>query len=100
MGLLHQAVDGYLKLVRLPIDAATRLLPGNGDGPRAEAAIVAMGAIMPEVLAAADQLESLGVRTGVVCLTSPDLVFRSLQQRGRLSRGAGSDILDLLFQQR
>jgi hypothetical protein len=28
------AVDGYLKLVRLPLDGAIRLLPGNGTGPR------------------------------------------------------------------
>ena len=27
------AVDGYLKLVRLPLDGAIHLLPGNGTGP-------------------------------------------------------------------
>ena len=33
----------------------------------------------------------------MVCLTSPDLVFRSLQQRGRRTDAGGSGILDLLF---
>jgi pyruvate dehydrogenase E1 component len=37
---------------------------------------------MPEVLAARSRLADLGVTAGVVCLTSPDLVFRALQARG------------------
>lgn len=52
--------------------------------------LVGVGAIMPEVLQAARALEEQGVRAGVVCLTSPDLVFRSAQ-------GDGSDIADALF---
>jgi pyruvate dehydrogenase E1 component len=36
------------------------------------------------------------VSAGVVCLTSPDLLFRSFQQRGTLEGGAGG-ILDQLF---
>ncbi|MFI7587364.1 transketolase-like TK C-terminal-containing protein [Spongisporangium articulatum] len=44
--------------------------------------LVGVGAIMPEVLAAADLLAAEGVRAGVVCLTSPDLVFRSFQAGG------------------
>jgi pyruvate dehydrogenase E1 component len=52
---------------------------------------------MPEVLEAADVLGRLGVKAGVVCLTSPDLVFRSLQQRGHKDVGTGSGIIDLLF---
>nr|WP_243731821.1 pyruvate dehydrogenase [Nocardioides ochotonae] len=58
--------------------------------------LVGMGAIMPEVLAAAALLEELGVVTGVVCLTSADLVFRSFQQRGR-REPLGGGILDTLL---
>ena len=58
--------------------------------------LVGMGAIMPEVLAAATLLEDLGVVTGVVCLTSADLVFRSFQQRGR-REPSGGGILDTLL---
>jgi pyruvate dehydrogenase E1 component len=55
-----------------------------------------MGAIMPEVLAAADELEEAGIAADVVCLTSADLVFRALQARQGL--GDGDDaILDELF---
>ncbi len=59
--------------------------------------LVGVGAIMPEVLAAADLLSAQGIPAGVVCLTSPDLVFRSLQQRGRRESGVGSAIIDELF---
>ena len=58
---------------------------------------VGVGAIMPEVLAAADAIDALGLVAGVVCLTSPDLVFRSLQQRGTRSDGVGGGIIDELF---
>ena len=45
--------------------------------PRAEqVTLVGVGAMMPEALAAAELLASAGVTAGVVCLTSPDLVFR------------------------
>lgn len=59
--------------------------------------LVGVGAIMPEVLAAADRLVDLGVRAGVVCLTSPDLVFRSLQARHRRDSTSRSAIVDELF---
>ena len=56
---------------------------------------------MPEVIEAARVLADHGVTAGVVCLTSPDLVFRSFQGRGRRdaggTEGAGSDILSELF---
>ncbi|WP_418061258.1 transketolase-like TK C-terminal-containing protein [Pimelobacter simplex] len=59
--------------------------------------LVGVGAIMPEVLAAADALATQGVRAGVVCLTSPDLVFRSFHQRGRVGATSGDDIAGALF---
>ena len=51
---------------------------------------------MPEVLAAADGLAGGGVESDVVCLTSPDLVFRALQARQGLAEG-DDRILDELF---
>jgi hypothetical protein len=35
----RRAVDGYLKLVRVPLDGAIRLLPGNGSGAKPAARI-------------------------------------------------------------
>ncbi len=43
--------------------------------------LVGVGAIMPECLAAAETLTAAGVGVDVVCLTSPDLIFRALQAR-------------------
>ncbi|MGV1034203.1 MAG: transketolase-like TK C-terminal-containing protein [Microbacteriaceae bacterium] len=59
--------------------------------------LVGVGAILPEVIAAATALRSQGVRASVVVLTSPDLVFRSFQQQGRREIGIGSDIAEQLF---
>ena len=78
---------------RQAIAGGYRLRSSAGD----ELTLVGVGAVMPEVVAAADALAGLGVSAGVVCLTSPDLVFRSLQQRGsRKPMGAGA-IVDELF---
>ena len=59
--------------------------------------LVGVGAIMPEVIRAAEVLEEDGnLGADVVCLTSADLVFRALQARQGL--GAGEYwILDTLF---
>jgi pyruvate dehydrogenase E1 component len=43
--------------------------------------LVGMGAVMPEVIGAAEILEQSGMAVDVVCLTSADLVFRALQAR-------------------
>jgi len=59
--------------------------------------LVGVGAAMPEVVAAADRLEGLGIAAGVVCLTSPELVFGALQARDDLGAGGSSAILDVLF---
>jgi pyruvate dehydrogenase E1 component len=58
--------------------------------------LVGVGAMMPEVLAAADALTSANVACDVICLTSADLVFRALQARQGLQAGDAS-ILDELF---
>ena len=58
--------------------------------------LAGMGAVMPEVLAAADELEAAGIAADVVCLTSPDLVFRALQARHGLGEGDDAILDELL----
>ncbi len=58
--------------------------------------LVGVGSVVPEVLGAADQLSRVGVPNDVICLTSPDLVFRALRSRQGF-RPAPEDVLDDLF---
>ena len=58
--------------------------------------LVGMGAIMPELLGAADELTAAGIAVDAVCLTSPDLIFRALQTRQGLYDGEDA-VLDELF---
>jgi pyruvate dehydrogenase E1 component len=85
-------------LAAVPEDAAARearrrdALAGgyrlrDGDG----VTIVGVGALMPEALEAAAELDA-----EVVCLTSPSLVFRALQARAGLQEGDPA-ILERLF---
>lgn len=69
------------------------------DHPASEDAVtlVGVGAMMTEVLDAAERLESLGIRAGVVCLTSPSKIFRAVQERTRVSPSPRSAIADELF---
>ncbi|MEB8338173.1 transketolase-like TK C-terminal-containing protein [Streptomyces endophyticus] len=60
--------------------------------------LAAMGAAVPDALAAADRLAALGHGADVVCVTSPDLLFRACQAR----RGQGRErdqqwVLDQVF---
>ncbi|WP_413336745.1 transketolase-like TK C-terminal-containing protein [Brevibacterium sp. GP-SGM9] len=68
--------------------------------------LVGMGALMTEVLAAADRLEELGVPAEVICVTSPGLLYRALQSKqrrapagevGTASAAESSWILDQVF---
>jgi pyruvate dehydrogenase E1 component len=107
--------SAYFRLSTRPIDQTLAALPSDQavrdqrrqdvvDGgyrlrvsPRAaQVTVCAVGSIVVEALAAADELESSGIATDVVCLTSPDLVFRALEARQGL-RGGSSQILDRLF---
>ena len=49
--------------------------------------IAAMGAVVPEALAAAERLEAAGAPADVVCVTGPGLVFRALRARRGLQPG-------------
>ena len=93
-------------LAAVPTDAAARerrrrhvvaggyLLRRAGTAPAVT--IAAMGATVPEALAAADRLADLGHLADVVCVTSPGLLFDAVQARG--GRGDGESwILDAAF---
>ncbi|KHL15163.1 UNVERIFIED_CONTAM: pyruvate dehydrogenase [Mumia flava] len=58
--------------------------------------IAAMGAMMPEALAAAERLEAGGTAVDVVCVTSPGLLFDAVQARAG-SGDAPTWVLDAAF---
>ncbi|HWD11055.1 MAG TPA: pyruvate dehydrogenase [Solirubrobacteraceae bacterium] len=117
LGRLGRAdgTSAYLRLSTRPLDQALAAVPDGGaereerrrqvlaggyrlrESPSAPAVtLVGVGAIMPELLAAADELTAAGVAADAVCLTSPDLLFRALQARRGLQDGAYA-VLDELF---
>jgi pyruvate dehydrogenase E1 component len=93
--------SAYFRLSTRPIDQALageaaredvlaggyRLRPRDG----AKVTIAAMGALVPEALAAAEEIDA-----DVVCITSADLLFRAFQARAGLGEGDPA-ILDRLF---
>lgn len=113
--------SAYLRLSTRPVDQALAAVPDDAAGRegrrrlavaggyplrraagRPDVCLVGVGAVLPEVLAAADALGADGVAVDVVCLTSPDLVWRAWQGRrglptgGRPDPGAGA-VLDELW---
>ncbi len=107
--------SSYFRLTTRPIDQALAAVPEDPierDARRRQAlaggyllraapsvpsvTVVAVGAMVPEAIAAGDELEQAGVPCDVVCLTSADLVFRALQARQGLADG-GYGILEQLF---
>ena len=92
-------------LAAVPIDPAVRerrrrhAVAGAYALRRVENAVVTlvgMGAIMPEVIAAADRLQELGVAADIVCVTSADRLYRALRARTGLGDGDAA-ILDQAF---
>jgi pyruvate dehydrogenase E1 component len=117
LGRLGQpgGTSAYFRLTTRPVDQALAALPEDPErrerrrlsvlagGYRAreclvtpKVCLVGMGAVMPEVLAAASVLAEDGVACDVICLTSADLVFRAVQARQGLTSGA-TDVLEMLF---
>ncbi|WP_445397272.1 transketolase-like TK C-terminal-containing protein [Streptomyces sp. LE64] len=106
--------SAYLRLSTRPVDQTLAAVPTDpaarerrrrqvvaGAYPllRREApavTIAVMGALVPEALAAAGRLAALGIPADVVCVTSPDLLFRALQARRGLTEGPHG-ILDQVF---
>jgi pyruvate dehydrogenase E1 component len=107
--------SAYLRLSTRPVDQTLAAVPADPAARerrrrqvvaggylirRAEAApdvtIAAMGVLLPEALAAAQRLAASGTAADVVCVTSPDLLFRAL--RARQGHGdSPSWILDQAF---
>lgn len=106
--------SAYLRLSTRPVDQTLAAVPADPaarerrrrqvvaggyplrrvEGPRLT--VAAMGAVLPEALAAADRLTGLGVATDVVCVTSPGLLFDAVQARA--GRGPGESwILDAVL---
>jgi pyruvate dehydrogenase E1 component len=111
----EDGTSAYFRLSTRPIDQGLAAVPADhaarearrqavlAGGYRLRGApgapavtLVGVGAIVPEVLAAADELAGAGVAADVVCLTSPDLIFRALQARQGLADGDDA-VLDALF---
>ena len=96
--------SAYFRLSTRPIDQALRgeadrelVLAGGYSMRRASSrprvTLVGMGAVIPDVLAAA---EVLGDEVDAICLTSADLLFRALRARAGLGEHP-DDILGELF---
>ncbi|MFE9958947.1 pyruvate dehydrogenase [Micromonospora sp. NPDC005299] len=82
---------------RSAISGGYRITPYDPDE---HVTLVGVGAVMAEVVEAAVRLAELGVNAGVVCLTSPDLVFRAWQNNGGKPVALGTsrgDVLSALF---
>jgi pyruvate dehydrogenase E1 component len=86
----------YLRLSTREIDQPQRDAPWKEDaiagaywlkqpGPNCEAAIVAMGAIMPEALDAWDAMQDDFDGLGLLSITSPDLLHRDWSAHGKNS---------------
>jgi pyruvate dehydrogenase E1 component len=107
--------SAYFRLSTRPIDQALAAVPEDAaaraqrrvdaldggyviracDG-RPAVTLVGVGVVMPQLLAAADELAESGVPVDVLCLTSPDLIHRALQARSGLRDGS-DEILSRLF---
>ncbi|WP_185982043.1 transketolase-like TK C-terminal-containing protein [Gordonia rubripertincta] len=106
--------SAYLRLSTRPVDQSLAAVPTDpaarerrrrqvvaGGYPlrrseNAQVTVVAMGALVPEALAAADRLQQQGIDADILCITSPGLLFEAWQ--ARQGRGHGETwILDQLF---
>ncbi|MGC7098379.1 transketolase-like TK C-terminal-containing protein [Amycolatopsis lurida] len=106
--------SAYLRLSTRPVDQSLAAVPADpaarerrrrqvvagayflrrAAGPRVT--IAAMGAVVPEALAAAERLDQVGVAADVVCVTSPDLLYRAVRAR-QGHEPADTWILDQVF---
>lgn len=107
--------SAYFRLNTRPIDQALAAVPADAEARERRrldvlaggyrlrdseqaphVTLVGVGAVLPETLAAARELDDHGVPADVVCLTSPQLVFYALQARQGLAEGPDS-LLERLF---
>ncbi len=94
--------SAYLRLSTRPVDQALACLPDDLEARRrdvlagayrlravsgAVVTLVGVGALVPNVVAAADLLAAEGVAADIVVVTSYDRLWRAVQQRRGLLRG-------------
>ena len=77
----RQVVAGAYPLYRAGTGRAGTGRAGTGTATEPALTVAAMGAVVPEALAAAERLDALGCPTDVVCVTSAGLLFDALQAR-------------------
>ncbi|GAB3307988.1 pyruvate dehydrogenase [Geodermatophilus aquaeductus] len=98
--------SAYVRLSTRPVDQALAAVPADPAArerrrrqvvagayplrrvPRPAVTLAAMGALVPEALAAAERLDGLGFPADVVVVTSPGLLFRAVQARRGLDEAA------------
>ncbi|HEX6873811.1 MAG TPA: pyruvate dehydrogenase, partial [Micromonosporaceae bacterium] len=106
--------SAYLRLSTRPVDQGLAAVPADpaarerrrqqvvaGAYPlrrceHPDLTIAAMGAVVPDALAAADRLERSGIRADVTCVTSPGLLFGALRAKRGLT-DCPAWILDQVF---
>ena len=107
--------SAYVRLTTRPIDQSLAALPADREARRrdvlagayrlrdgGDVTIAAAGAVVPEALAAADELAGLGVAAGVVVVSSYDRLWRAAQARrgllpDALAQGVDEGVLDRVF---
>jgi pyruvate dehydrogenase E1 component len=111
--------SSYLRLSTRPVEQALAAVPDDPAAREARRAqvlaggyrlrecagapavtLVAVGAIVPDALAAADELTAAGHSADVICVTSADLLFRALQARQGLADGDDSVLAELFAPER
>jgi pyruvate dehydrogenase E1 component len=94
--MLEQAASEGVDLARRRLDVLSGGYAMKRSVTKPQITLVGVGVMMPEVLESATRLESFGIGTDVLCLTSADLIFRALQARSGLGKG-DAGFLDRLF---
>jgi pyruvate dehydrogenase E1 component len=106
--------SAYIRLSTRPVDQGLAAVPSDPAArerrrrevvagayllrrhSRPAVTIAAMGALVPEALAAAARLDAMGFGTDVVCVTSPGLLFEATAARRGLG-AAPEEVLDTAF---
>jgi pyruvate dehydrogenase E1 component len=106
--------SAYVRLTTRPIDQALAQLPDDNDAREQrrrdvlagayrlragdDVTLVATGAVVPEAVAAASELHTLGIDAGVVVVTSYDRLWRAAQaSKGLHDETVDEGVLDRVF---
>ncbi len=99
--------SAYLRLSTRPVDQALAAVPSDPAArelrrrqvlagayplrrhPEPAVTLCAMGALLPEAIAAADRLAAMGIGADVVCVTNPGSLFEAVSARRGKGEGSG-----------